>query len=157
MAEITPARVSDEELARQMREARARGLTRRATEPFALRAAYDAERHRVEAELSNGFCFSFPPTLFPELARGTSEQLADLHVDPSGYVLHWARLDADYDIAGLVQVALGARKWMSVAELGRLGGSSTSEAKKAAAAANGRKGGRPRGKKKAAKQASKAR
>ena len=149
MAEATAIRISEQELEPQMLEARARGLRRRANQPFALRAAYETGYQRIEVELSNGFWFAFPPSLFDDLARGTPEQLSELEIDPSGYVLHWPQLNADYDIGGLVQVALGAKKWLSVRELGRLGGKSTSEAKRAAAVANGLKGGRPPKKRKA--------
>ena len=136
-------RMSDAELDRQIARARARGLRIRATYPFAVGASYDAERQRIAIELSNGFAFAFPPSLFEHLGRGTPEQLSNLIIDPSGYGVHWPELDADYDIGGIVQIALGAKKWINVTELGRLGGRSKSAAKRAAAAANGLKGGRP--------------
>ena len=50
--------------------------------------------------------------------------------------------DADFTVAGLVAGVFGTRAWM--AELGRKGGSVTSEAKAAAVRENGKKGGRPR-------------
>ena len=143
MAKATVVRISDDDLEQQMLEARERGFRRRGEEPFALRASYNAEYQRVQVELSNGFWFAFPPSLFEDLAAGTPEQLADVAIDPSGYALHWPQLDADYELAGVVQIALGAKKWFSVRELGRMGGLSTSKAKRAAAIANGQKGGRP--------------
>jgi hypothetical protein len=143
MAKPTALQIPDQELEQQMLEARGRGLRRRSTQPFTLHAAYNPELQRIEVELSNGFAFSFPPSLFAELAKGTPDQLAHVEVDQSGYVLHWSLLDADYDVSGMVQVALGAKEWISISEIGRLGGRSTSPAKRAAAILNGTKGGRP--------------
>lgn len=139
-----PSNISDNELELQLLEARTRALQRRRDEPYAVEARYNPEYQRFEVELSNGFSFAFPPSLFPELSHGTPDELAEVAIDPSGYVLHWSGLDADYEIGGLVQVALGAKRWMSIAAVGRLGGQSTSAAKRAAAIANGAKGGRPR-------------
>ena len=123
--------------------ARTRALRRRAEEPFAVRATFDPEYQRVEVELNNGFSFAFPPGLFSDLGKASPDELSDIIIDPSGYALHWPRLDSDYDVAGIVQIALGAKKWIGISELGRLGGKVTSEAKRAAAIANGLKGGRP--------------
>jgi hypothetical protein len=61
---------------------------------------------------------------------------------PRGAALHWENLDQDFSVAGLLAGIFGTKAWM--AELGRQGGSITSEAKRAAARANGQKGGRPR-------------
>ena len=115
-------RISDAELDRQIARARERERRIRATYPFAVCASYDVERQRIAIELSNGFSFAFPPSLFEHLARGTPDQLSHLIIDPSGYGVHWPELDADYDIGGLVQAALGAHKRIRVTELGRLGG-----------------------------------
>jgi hypothetical protein len=143
MAKVAGVRISDAELDRQIDRARERGRRIRATYPYAVHAGYDVDHQRVEIELSNGFCFAFPSSMFADLAKGTSEQLSNLMIDPSGYGVHWPDLDADYDIGGVVQIALGAKKWVSITEVGRLGGKSTSKAKRAAAVANGAKGGRP--------------
>ena len=142
--------LSDGELEQQLLNARTRALQRRIDEPYAVKGSYNSEYQRVEVELSNGFSFAFPPSLFPELSHGSPEELAEVAIDSSGYVLHWSRLDADYDLGGLVQVALGAKRWMSIRDLGRLGGQSTSPAKRAAAVAKGVKGGRPRKERRAA-------
>jgi hypothetical protein len=137
-----PPREND--LEPEIRDARARGLRRRREEAYAVAASYDGELNRIEVDLSNGFHFSLPPSLLPQLDEASSGQLRSIEIDPSGYGLRWPELDADYDLAGLVQVALGAKRWLSVRELGRLGGQSRSSAKRSASATNGLKGGRPR-------------
>lgn len=53
------------------------------------------------------------------------------------------RLDADVLVEGLIHGIYGSRSWMA-AQMGRVGGSSVSPAKAAAARRNGAKGGRPR-------------
>jgi len=55
--------------------------------------------------------------------------------------LHWEHLDADLSVPRLVMGIFGSGAWMR--ELGRKGGSASSAAKRKAARANGRKGGRP--------------
>lgn len=133
----------DRDLDADIARARTRAALRRSQEPYAVSATYSAARRRIEVELSNGFSFAVPSALFDDLGRASPEDLAEVEIDASGYALHWPAIDSDYEVGGMVQVALGAKKWMSVRELGRLGGKATSEAKRAAAATNGLKGGRP--------------
>ena len=53
--------------------------------------------------------------------------------------LHWPQLDEEYPLPGLMNGGFGTAKWLPP-RVGR----GTSEAKAAAARANGAKGGRPR-------------
>jgi hypothetical protein len=52
------------------------------------------------------------------------------------------RLDADLYVPALLEGVLGSRRWMA-ARLGAVGGQARTQAKAAAARANGRRGGRP--------------
>ena len=70
-------------------------------------------------------------------------QLDEIEITPSGFGLHFPRLDADIYVPGLLEGFLGSKKWMA-ARLGQLGGQSRSRAKKSASRANGRLDGRPR-------------
>lgn len=90
-------------------------------------------------ELSNGATFAFPPSLVEGLSGATPEQLAEIEVSPIGFGLHWPQLDEDYSVPGLMNGIFGTAKWMATKA-----GRATSEAKAAAARANGAKGGRPR-------------
>ena len=92
--------------------------------------------------LSNGCLFSFPPEKAQGLSTATAAQLAQVEVVGRGYGLHWAELDADLSVPGLLAGLFGSASWMR--EMGRRGGSATTAAKQAAARENGRKGGRPR-------------
>ncbi|MCK7499535.1 MAG: hypothetical protein MZW92_60910 [Comamonadaceae bacterium] len=57
--------------------------------------------------------------------------------------VHFPRLDADLYIPGLLEGFLGSKRWMA-AEIGKIGGTASTEAKAAAARQNGKLGGRPK-------------
>jgi Protein of unknown function (DUF2442) len=134
--------MSDEEFERQFVQATKRGEQRLQTEPRAQNAYYDTRHSRVVIELTNGCVFMFPAHLAQGLRNASARELGEIEVMSHGVALRWPKLDADFTVAGLVSGIFGTRAWM--AELGRRGGSVTSEAKAAAVRENGRKGGRPR-------------
>ncbi len=134
---------TDEEILAQLPAARERGRIAAETEPRARSARYQKSTGRVVVELSNGCLFAFPARLGQGLTGASAADLAAVEVLPGGAGLHWEALDVDLSVAGLVAGIFGSKRWM--AELGRAGGSATSASKAAAARANGRKGGRPKG------------
>ena len=69
-------------------------------------------------------------------------RLPPLLCDRAGLHCYWEALRVDFSVAGLLAGVFGTRAWM--AEVGRRGGRATTEAKAAAARANGAKGGRPK-------------
>ena len=76
------------------------------------------------------------------LAGASPSDLAEIEITPSGYGLHWPKLDADLWLPALLEGVFGSRVWMA-ARLGAEGGKVTSDAKAAAARENGKRGGRP--------------
>ena len=86
---------------------------------------------------------SVPVDLLQDLQAASLNDLAEIEITPLGNGLHWPRLDADVLVEGLIHGIYGSRSWMA-AQMGRVGGSSASQAKVAAARRNGVKGGRPR-------------
>jgi hypothetical protein len=130
MAELTAAQIA---------AARERGKLHRALHPTAVAARYDGKAKRIVVELSNGATFAFPPALVEALADANERDLAEVEVIGAGEGLHWERLDADYQVAGLLNGVFGTASWMAA----RAGRRST-PAKAAAARENGKKGGRPR-------------
>lgn len=134
--------MSDEEFERQFAQATKRGERRLQTEPRAESAYFDAGHGRVVIELTNGCVFMCPAHLAQGLRNASARELKEIEVMAHGVALRWPKLDADFTVAGLVSGIFGTRTWM--AELGRRGGSVTSEAKATAVRENGRKGGRPR-------------
>ena len=117
------------------------GASAAASEPRARAARYDAGNRRVVVDLSNGCTFMFPVQLAQGLSGAGDADLAQVEVLPGGEGLHWEQLDADLSVPRLVMGIFGSGAW--VRELGRKGGSASSTAKRKAARANGRKGGRP--------------
>lgn len=135
-------KLTDAEFDEQFRRATEEGKRRDATEPRAASARYEPAARRVVVELTNGALFAFPADRVQGLAGASDEALEAVEVAPGGRGLHWETLDADYSVPALLAGAFGSRAWM--AELGRRGGSASTEAKREAARANGAKGGRPK-------------
>ena len=111
-------------------------------EPRALAARYDAATRRIVVDLTNGCTFIFPADRGQGLEGVSDAELAQVDVLPGGEALHWEQLDADLGVPQLIAGIFGSKLWMR--ELGRRGGSSTSQTKAAAVRENGKKGGRPR-------------
>lgn len=128
---------------RQFDAAEARGRAILETEPRAVAARYDAETGRVVLDLANGCTYAFPTVLVEDLQGAATEALARVEVDGLGFNLHWPDLDVDLYVPALIAGVFGTKAWMT-RELARRAGQVTSEAKAAAARANGTKGGRPR-------------
>lgn len=131
-------RVSDEEFERQYAE-----LQKAKPQPelLATEAYYDPQRKNLVVKLQNGSTIITPISALSEF-RGASEgDIAAVKLRPRGTSLHWERLDQDFTVGGLIASVLGREALMK--ELGRRGGSVSTDAKASAARVNGRKGGRP--------------
>jgi hypothetical protein len=111
--------------------------------PRALSARYDRRMGRIVLQLSTGIDLAFPPQIAEGLETATPAQLAPIEISPSGFGIHFPRLDADIYLPALLEGFLGSRHWMA-SRLGAQGGKSVSPAKAAAARRNGGSGGRPR-------------
>jgi hypothetical protein len=111
--------------------------------PHAISARYDRAAGRIVVELSSKLTVSFSPQDAQGLERAKASQLEPIEISPSGFGLHFPKLDADIYVPGLLEGFLGSKKWMA-SRLGEVGGQSRSLAKKAASRANGKLGGRPR-------------
>jgi len=96
----------------------------------------------VILKLTDGSRRMIPREDLQGLETGTPEQLARVEIVGGGTGLHWPELDADLYVPALLQGIYGTKLWM--AKIGKRGGAVTSAAKKRAARANGKLGGRPR-------------
>jgi hypothetical protein len=124
--------------------------TRRAAQrlkkgPVAVAARYDALTGRVVIELDSGLEIGFRPQQAQGLEAATPAELGEIELSPSGQGLYFPALDADLYLPALLEGFLGSKAWMA-ARMGQAGGRATTQAKQAAARANGRLGGRPRNK-----------
>jgi hypothetical protein len=108
-----------------------------------MRAYYDRTSHKLVIDLTSKLTLSFSPHDAQGLEQATPSQLEKVEISPSGFGIHFPRLDADLYVPGLLEGFLGSKKWMA-SRLGQLGGQSRSRAKKASSRANGKLGGRPR-------------
>jgi hypothetical protein len=115
----------------------------RETIPKAVAARYDRKNGRIVVDLSSRLSVSFSPRDAQGLERAKPSQLDEIEITPSGFGIHFPKLDADIYVPGLLEGFLGSKKWMA-ARLGRVGGQSTSRAKRTASRANGKLGGRPK-------------
>ncbi|HEY6302449.1 MAG TPA: DUF2442 domain-containing protein [Terriglobales bacterium] len=133
----------------EFKAAKERARKVQGTFPRAVSAHYDRASGRVVVELSSKIAVSFRPDDAQGLEHAKAADLAEMELSPSGFGIHFPRLAADLYVPALLEGFLGSRKWMA-ARMGEAGGRSRSKAKKAAARANGLKGGRPLGKEVAA-------
>jgi hypothetical protein len=127
----------------EFERARARGQKRKADEPYAVGARYDRRQQRVIVQLNTGLLVLFTPDMVEGLREAKPRDLQEIEITPSGFGLHFPRVDADVYLPGLLSGQAGSNRWMA-AKLGRQGGSARSPAKTVAARANGKLGGRPR-------------
>jgi uncharacterized protein DUF2442 len=120
-----------------------RASERRASGPVAVAARYDRRRDRVILSLNSGVELAFPSHLAEGLQNASPADLAHIELSPSGFGIHFPKLDAHLYLPALLNGVFGSKSWMA-AQLGSEGGRSRSRAKTAAARANGKRGGRPR-------------
>lgn len=111
--------------------------------PKPVSVHYDRSSGHIVIHLSSRLIVSFSPRDAQGLENADPSQLGEIEISPSGFGIHFPKLDADIYVPSLLEGFLGSRKWMA-ARLGQEGGQSRSRAKKAASRANGRLGGRPR-------------
>ncbi|HLJ85668.1 MAG TPA: DUF2442 domain-containing protein [Candidatus Angelobacter sp.] len=111
--------------------------------PKALSAHYDPKTGRIVIRLSSNLDLSFLPHDAQGLEKAKPEQLDKIEISPSGFGIHFPKVDADLYLPAILEGFLGSKKW-TAARLGREGGKSKSKAKRAASKANGKLGGRPR-------------
>jgi len=111
--------------------------------PHAVSARYDRKTGRIVIDLSSKLIVSFSPADVEGLEDASPSQLKEIEISPSGFGIHFAGVDADLYVPGLLEGFLGSKAWMA-SRLGQIGGRSRSRAKKAASRANGKLGGRPR-------------
>jgi hypothetical protein len=111
--------------------------------PRAVKARYDRRIGRVVITLNTNLEVAFAPRDAEGLEDATPAQLDTIEISPSGFGIHFPKLDADIYLPALLEGFLGSRKWIA-SRMGAEGGKSRSAAKAAAAKQNGRSGGRPR-------------
>lgn len=128
---------------REFKQANARSKALKASTPAATSARFDRKSGNIIVTLSSGVGIFFSANDAQGLEGSTPAQLSQIEITPSGFGLHFPKIDADLYVPAILEGFLGSRKWMA-ARLGAQGGKSRTTRKAAAARANGTRGGRPR-------------
>lgn len=126
----------------QFENARRKGKERAAHVSHAVSVRFDSRQRLLMIELSSRAILCIHDRDLQGLAGARARDLQDVELLGDGQAIHFPRLDQSFYLPALLEGFLGTKQWM--AELGRKGGQARSDAKQAAARANGRKGGRPR-------------
>lgn len=111
-------------------------------DPVALSVEHIPELNVLVVGLSNRRRLVLPVEELQGLERATHEQLTKCELVGRGTGISFPALDADFYVPALMEGVYGTRRWM--AELGKKGGGSKTDAKRQAARENGAKGGRPK-------------
>jgi hypothetical protein len=127
----------------QFERANRRANELQASHPRAVSAHYDRRMGRVVIRLSSRLDVAFSPKDAEGLEEASPAQLVPIEISPSGFGIHFPKLDADLYLPALLEGFLGSKRWMA-SRLGAAGGRQRSAAKTSAAKKNGRLGGRPR-------------
>src|SRR6202047_3940460 len=105
--------------------------------PKAVSAHYDRKSGHIVISLSSKLLLSFSPRDAQGLENAKPSQLDEIEITPSGFGIHFPKLDADLYVPGLLEGFLGSKKWMA-SKLGQVGGQSRRKDKRTAARGNGR-------------------
>lgn len=120
-----------------------RAAAKKSAYPSVISVRYDRRVARIVITLSSGLDLAFSPKQAQGLEHARPADLANAEITPSGLGIHFPRLDADLYIPALLEGFLGSKRWMA-AEIGKIGGKASTEAKATAARENGKLGGRPK-------------
>lgn len=85
----------------------------RAKTPRAISARYDRHHRRVVVQLSSNLGIFFSPRDAEGLEHASSDELQEIEMSPSGYGLHFPRLDADLYVPALLDGSFGSERWMA--------------------------------------------
>ena len=120
-----------------------RGKAIKASFPVVVSARYDKRISRVVISLASGLQIAFAPRDAQGLENAHPADLSDAEISASGLGVHFPKIDADIYIPALLEGFLGSKRWMA-AQMGKVGGKASTQAKASASRENGKRGGRPR-------------
>jgi hypothetical protein len=103
----------------EFKQANARAKALKTSTPAATSAYFDRKSGNIIVTLSSGVGIFFSPKDAQGLERAKPSQLEPIDISPSGYGIHFPKLDADLYLPSILEGFLGSRKWMAA----RLGSS----------------------------------
>jgi hypothetical protein len=80
--------------------------------PPAVAVRYDRRIGRVVVSLASGLELAFSPRQTEGLQNAHPVDLTDAQISPSGFGIHFPKLDADIYLPALLEGFLGSEKWM---------------------------------------------
>ena len=92
---------------KQFERANRRARELRASVPRAVAASFDRRTGRIVIELSSGLEVGFLPQMAEGLEQASPAQLGKIEITPSGYGIHFPRLNADLYLPALFQASCG--------------------------------------------------
>ncbi|SAL10631.1 hypothetical protein AWB69_00193 [Caballeronia udeis] len=110
--------------------------------PCAVAARYRRSIAKIEVDFDNGVTLAVPVALIQGLGGASDADLKVIEISPTGWGLHFPKLDVDLYAPALFEGIYGSKVWMK--QLASRAGSVRSDAKAASSRENGKKGGRPR-------------
>jgi hypothetical protein len=120
-----------------------RAARKKAQHPEVVRVRYDRRIARLVIELESGLGITIPLNDLQGFETASPEDLENAEISPSGFGIHFPKLNADVYLPALLEGFLGTKRWMAATN-GKVGGKVSTEAKAAAARENGKLGGRPK-------------
>ena len=98
----------------------------RETMLYAMAARYNRDSDRIVLGLAGNVESVFCPSDVPGLENAAPEDLDAIEISPSGFGLHFPRIDANIHVPALLDDLFGWRHWPA-AGMGRRAGARTSD------------------------------
>lgn len=91
----------------ELAKATARAAVLRETMPYAVAARYNRDSDRIVLDLARNVEIIFRPADVSELEQAAPGDLEAIEISPSGFGLHFPRIDADIHVPALLDDLLG--------------------------------------------------
>ncbi len=101
------------ELNQQLEAANRRARKLQASLPRAVSAHFDWRTHRIVIQLNSRIEIAFSPQDAEGLADARPAELEPITISPSGFGIHFPRLEADLYLPALLAGILGSKQWMA--------------------------------------------
>lgn len=90
-----------------------RAQEKKAAYPATVGVRHDSVNARLVISLDSGIELAVSPQLLQGLEDATATDLAEVEISPSGFGIHFPRLDADIYIPSLLHGIRGTPAWMA--------------------------------------------
>lgn len=105
--------ITDEELKKEIKEAKSVGKRAYEIEPRAVTVKYNKKTGRVIVDLITGVSFMFPAAMAEELANLPAAVLSDVKILADGIAIYWEKADVALSVPDLLNGIFGSKSWMN--------------------------------------------